>query len=154
MDGNHRIHGACHYSEIASFTQILPFPRGAFRNYFDKCVDFSYHLPIPCWHWQRLSFNFIRKNPDKVEISSCTFYLPHLVNVVCERPLDLFERLDSALPYPMTVRLSRTVNIMLYLIHLTGCSYYAFSDYNVGIRYQNWIGFHRLLSFFPRVLLL
>ena len=42
---------------------------------------------------------------------------------------------------------------MLYLIHLTGCSYYAFSDYNVGIRYQNWIGFHRLLSFFPSSLI-
>ena len=42
---------------------------------------------------------------------------------------DLFERLDSNLPYPMTIRLSRTVNIMLYLIHLSGCAYYTFSDY-------------------------
>lgn len=44
---------------------------------------------------------------------------------------DLFERLDSALPYPMLIRLTRTVNIMLYLIHLAGCAYYAFSDYQV-----------------------
>ncbi len=26
-------------------------------------------------------------------------------------------------------RLSRTVNIMLYLIHISACAYYAFSDY-------------------------
>ena len=45
---------------------------------------------------------------------------------------DLFERLDSALPYPMVIRLTRTVNIMLYLIHITGCAYYAFSDYRVS----------------------
>lgn len=44
---------------------------------------------------------------------------------------NLFERLDAALPYPMLVRLGRTVNIMLYLIHLSGCAFYAFSDYVV-----------------------
>ena len=44
---------------------------------------------------------------------------------------DLFDRLDSQLPYPMTIRLTRTVNVMLYLIHLTSCAYYAFSDAKV-----------------------
>ena len=32
---------------------------------------------------------------------------------------DLFERLDNAFKFPMTIRLTRTINIMLFLIHLT-----------------------------------
>ena len=40
-----------------------------------------------------------------------------------------FDRLDSILPYPVLVRLSRTVNIMLYLIHLNACLFYLFSDF-------------------------
>ena len=47
---------------------------------------------------------------------------------------DLFERLDNALPYPMTIRLTRTINIMLYLIHLTSCAYYTYSDLVVSIQ--------------------
>ena len=42
---------------------------------------------------------------------------------------EFFDRLDSLLPYPVVVRLARTVNIMLYLIHLSGCAYYSFSWY-------------------------
>ena len=40
-----------------------------------------------------------------------------------------FDRLDAALPYPVFVRLSRTVNVMLYMIHITACAFYAFSDF-------------------------
>jgi hypothetical protein len=45
--------------------------------------------------------------------------------------MDLFDRLDAALPYPMLVRLSRTINVMLYLVHMAGCTFYAFSDIQV-----------------------
>ena len=38
-----------------------------------------------------------------------------------------FDRLDQNLPFPMLIRLSRTVNTMVYLVHLAGCSYYGFS---------------------------
>ncbi|XP_023323760.1 cyclic nucleotide-gated cation channel beta-3 [Eurytemora carolleeae] len=38
-----------------------------------------------------------------------------------------FDRLDAASPHPTVVRLVRTVNIMLYLIHLNACAFYAFS---------------------------
>ena len=41
-----------------------------------------------------------------------------------------FSKLDSFLPYPVFVRLTRTVSIMMYLIHLNACAYYAFSDYS------------------------
>lgn len=41
----------------------------------------------------------------------------------------LFERLDSSASYPMLVRLSKTVNIMLFLIHVNACAYYAYSDF-------------------------
>lgn len=40
-----------------------------------------------------------------------------------------FDRLDSALPFPMLIRLTKTVNIMMYLIHLAACAFYAFSDW-------------------------
>ena len=40
-----------------------------------------------------------------------------------------FDWLDAALPYPVFVRLSRTVNVMLYMIHITACAFYAFSDF-------------------------
>ena len=46
---------------------------------------------------------------------------------------DLFERLDNAFKFPMTIRLTRTINIMLFLIHLTSCAYFTFSDYKVSI---------------------
>ena len=42
---------------------------------------------------------------------------------------DLFERLDSNLPYPTTIRILHTVKIMIYLIHLSACAFYTFSDY-------------------------
>ena len=41
-----------------------------------------------------------------------------------------FDRLDSSLPFPLTIRLTRTVNIMMYLIHLAACAYFSFSDWN------------------------
>ena len=44
---------------------------------------------------------------------------------------DLFERLDNAFKFPMLIRLTRTINIMLFLIHLTSCAYFTFSDYKV-----------------------
>ena len=41
----------------------------------------------------------------------------------------LFDRLDSSTSYPMFIRLIRTINIMLYLIHINACAYYTFSDF-------------------------
>ena len=38
-----------------------------------------------------------------------------------------FDRLDQNLPFPLIIRLTRTVNTMVYLVHLAGCAYYGFS---------------------------
>ena len=38
-----------------------------------------------------------------------------------------FDRLDQNLPFPLFIRLTRTVNTMVYLVHLAGCAYYGFS---------------------------
>ncbi|TRY79591.1 hypothetical protein TCAL_11731 [Tigriopus californicus] len=52
--------------------------------------------------------------------------LPRLLRYYCVETF--FDRLDAVLPYPTVIRLSRTVNVMLYLIHITACAFYAFSD--------------------------
>ena len=39
----------------------------------------------------------------------------------------LFDRLDQALPFPLVIRLTRTVNTMVYLVHIAGCAYYGYS---------------------------
>ena len=52
---------------------------------------------------------------------------------------DLFERLDNAFKFPMTIRLTRTINIMLFLIHLTSCAYFTFSDYKVSISNNTYL---------------
>ena len=39
-----------------------------------------------------------------------------------------FDRLDAALPYPVVIRLVRTINTMLFLIHIFTCLYFLYSD--------------------------
>ena len=38
-----------------------------------------------------------------------------------------FDRLDQNLPFPLLIRLTRTINTMVYLVHIAGCAYYGFS---------------------------
>ena len=40
-----------------------------------------------------------------------------------------FDRLDQNLPFPLLIRLTRTVNTMVYLVHIAGCAYYGFSKF-------------------------
>ena len=39
-----------------------------------------------------------------------------------------FDRLDASLPYPVIIRLVRTINTMLFLIHIFTCLYFLYSD--------------------------
>ena len=39
-----------------------------------------------------------------------------------------FDRVDASLPYPVTIRLVRTINTMLFLIHIFTCLYFLYSD--------------------------
>ena len=50
-----------------------------------------------------------------------------------------FDRLDASLPYPVIIRLVRTINTMLFLIHIFTCLYFLYSDIEV-------LQFHFLLD--------
>ena len=50
-----------------------------------------------------------------------------------------FDRLDASLPYPVIIRLVRTINTMLFLIHIFTCLYFLYSDIEV-------LRFHFLLD--------
>ena len=39
-----------------------------------------------------------------------------------------FDRLDASLPYPVAIRLVRTINTMVFLIHIFTCCYFLYSD--------------------------
>ncbi|XP_040564387.1 cyclic nucleotide-gated channel beta-1-like [Lepeophtheirus salmonis] len=39
-----------------------------------------------------------------------------------------FQRLDTSTSFPLIARLTRTINIMLFLIHVNTCAYYLYSD--------------------------
>ena len=53
--------------------------------------------------------------------------LPRLVKIVAFR--EFVYRLDSVMAKPYVLRIVKTVNYMLYLIHLNACAYYAISDW-------------------------
>ena len=48
-------------------------------------------------------------------------------------------RLDSMLAKPYFLRIFKTVNYMLYLIHLNACAYYLFSDWGPGIGSNSFV---------------
>ena len=57
-----------------------------------------------------------------------------------------FDRLDQNLPFPMMIRLSRTINTMVYLVHLAGCAYYGFSKWE-GIGSTRKDYFYHILKY-------
>ena len=57
------------------------------RSQTDNILVFFKHLPTPSWQKWRNSITVIRENLHIVDIFSTCTYLPHLVNIVCERPL-------------------------------------------------------------------
>ena len=48
-------------------------------------------------------------------------------------------RLDSQLAKPYLLRILKTVNYMLYLIHLNACAYYAMSAWGAGIGANSFV---------------
>ena len=51
-----------------------------------------------------------------------------------------FDRLDQNLPFPLLIRLTRTVNTMVYLVHIAGCAYYGFSKFEgIGSTSKNYM---------------
>ena len=53
-----------------------------------------------------------------------------------------FDRLDQNLPFPLLIRLTRTVNTMVYLVHIAGCAYYGFSKFEgIGSTSKNYMVF-------------
>ena len=60
----------------------------AFKNYVDQILPFlTTYLLTPGWHLSRNFFTVSRENLHIVDIFRNT-YLPHLVNIVFEQPLD------------------------------------------------------------------
>ncbi len=57
--------------------------------------------------------------------------LPRLVKVIAL--WEFMRRLDSKLAKPYFLRIVKTVNYMLYLIHLNACAYYAMSAWGAGV---------------------
>ena len=55
---------------------------GPFFNYFDNFLPIIDHLPTPGWNRRRNFFTVTRENLHTADISSTTYDLPRLVNVV------------------------------------------------------------------------
>ena len=60
--------------------------KGSSKNYVDKNLAFSDHLPTSCWHLWWNFVTFFAKNLHIVDIPLTT-YLPHFVNIVFGWPL-------------------------------------------------------------------
>ncbi|KAG4065261.1 hypothetical protein HA402_012703 [Bradysia odoriphaga] len=51
---------------------------------------------------------------------------------------EFFKLLDRSIPSPHMVRVAKTLTYMLYMIHLTACTYFAYSDYQ-GLGTDRWV---------------
>ncbi|XP_054738570.1 cyclic nucleotide-gated cation channel beta-3 [Anastrepha obliqua] len=51
---------------------------------------------------------------------------------------EVFRLLDRVISSPHFVRVAKTLTYMLYMIHLTACAYYAYSDYQ-GLGKNRWV---------------
>ncbi|XP_040575637.1 cyclic nucleotide-gated channel beta-3 [Lepeophtheirus salmonis] len=91
---------------------------------------------------KRITAHYVRKGSFKYDLLALLptdlFYFWFGTNFVILRLPRLFkayaywefiERLDSVLAKPYFLRIFKTLNYMLYLIHLNACAYYLFSDY-------------------------
>ena len=62
-----------------------------------------------------------------IGIDSTLLRLPRLLKVLAY--WEFTDRLDAILEKPYFLRIVKTVNYMLYLIHINACAYYAISEW-------------------------
>ena len=74
-----------------SYGELIYTCKGAFTNYIDKILAFFDHLP-PCVDI------FYGMNIDK-KWTFWTTYVPRLVNVICEQPLNVKNKFTLAIGY-------------------------------------------------------
>ena len=90
-----------------------------------------------CLYLIETTFEIPKASIDSLLAYMSLFRLPRLLRFY--NLAIFFDRLDQNLPFPLLIRLTRTVNTMVYLVHIAGCAYYGFSKFEgIGSTSKNY----------------